>query len=94
MVDGDGKVAHIWLLVRLFFLAEKRFNVLLLAGMLCLLLAGMLCGPRARTCWCCSRAVKKDRCRKHKKVSAPMRSKSLPPAGIELVLETKAHHPP
>jgi hypothetical protein len=86
MVDADGKVAHIWLLVRLFFLAEKRFNVLLLAG--------MLCGPRARTCWCCSRAVKKDRCRKHKKVSAPMRSKSLPPAGIELVLETKAHHPP
>jgi hypothetical protein len=29
-----------------------------------------------------------------KNVSAPMRSKSLPPAGIELVLETKAPHPP
>jgi hypothetical protein len=31
----------------------------------------------------------KNGCRKHKKVSTPKRSKSLPPAGIELVLETR-----
>jgi hypothetical protein len=29
-----------------------------------------------------------------KKVSAPKRSKNLLPARIELVRETKAHHPP